>query len=79
MLRERLRLLSSSRGRGGLQQAAPRGKINKRRKTKQTKQNKKVLLTKGCIIANDGSDDSVDADPFARSKNEMAIRIRKHS
>lgn len=35
------------------------------------------MLTKGCMLANDGSDDSVDADPFARSKKEMAVQTKQ--
>lgn len=31
------------------------------------------MLTQGCIFTSDGSDDSVDADLFARSKNDMAL------
>jgi hypothetical protein len=43
---------------------------------KKKKRIERVVLTKGCMLANDGSDDSVDADPFARSKNEMANQIK---
>jgi hypothetical protein len=42
-----------------------------------SKRGKKSVLTRGRMLANDGSDDSVDADPFARSKNEMANQIKK--
>jgi hypothetical protein len=31
------------------------------------------------MLANDDSDDSVDADLFARSKNEMANRIKSET
>lgn len=39
----------------------------------------KIVLTNGCMLANDGSDDSVDADLFARSKNEMANQIKSET
>ena len=74
MLLERLRLLSSSPMRGELLRAAREKK--KEFEQSKEKEEKQVVLTKGCMLANDGSDDSVDADPFARSKNEMASQIR---
>jgi hypothetical protein len=39
---------------------------------KQTKKKCENALTHGCISTRDLSDDSVDADPFARSKNDIA-------
>jgi hypothetical protein len=34
------------------------------------------VLTQGCMLINDGSDDSVEADPFVRSKNDIATVIK---
>jgi hypothetical protein len=52
------------------------------RKNKMSSEQRKKIkrqsaLTKGRMLASDGSDDSVDADPFARSKNETANQIKK--
>jgi hypothetical protein len=50
---------------------------SKEREVKQVRKKMVCSLTKGCMLANDGSDDTVDADPLARSKNETANQIKK--
>ena len=54
--------------------SCPRGEKNE---SEPKREENKTVLTKGRMLVNDGSDDSVDADPFARSKNEMASRIKR--